>query len=391
MMRICFVTTLPGMLPLLTNAATRESGGGIQVQMTLFADALAARGHEVCFVVAEPPEDGQASPSTPHSRFRLVQAYDRNAGGPLRGLRRLQGLWRALRRADSDVYILPGAGAFAAVIAHFCTRLRRRFVFWSASATDPVCHIPGPSRIARGKRDLTRYGISRAHLIIAQTEEQRRAFGDFMARDAAVIPNVWPLPEKRDTERFAASTGLPFRFVLWVSNLRPEKRPEWALDIAAELGAIPFVIVGGPVHGYERLYEDLRARAVAMPNVTFCGLVPFDETPGYFGAAELLLNTSAVEGYPNTYLQAWAARKPVVASFDPDEVICRFGLGRHADSRAHLAAAVAALWQDEVLRRTMGDAGYAYLQEYHSAERVVSLLEAELTKLLGFPAPANEN
>ena len=387
-MRICFVTTLSGMLPLLTNAATRESGGGIQVQTTMLADALAARGHEVCFVIAEALESGQGSPSAPPPRFRLILAYDREAGGPLRGLRRLQGLWRALRRADSDVYILQGAGAFAALILAFCNRFHRAFVFWSASATDPVCHVRGRSRIARGKRGLVRYGIGRAHLIIAQTEAQRQAFRSHMDRDAVVIPNIWPRAAEGDVERPIAGGALPSRFVLWVSNLRPEKRPEWVLDIASELGDIPFVIVGGPVHGYERLYDDLRARAAATPNVTFAGLVPFDETPEYFSAADLLLNTSAVEGYPNTYLQAWAARKPVVASFDPDGVIRRFGLGVSAESQTELASALRALWENAELRRTMGNAGCAYLAEHHDAERVVALLEAVLMKLLRTPASA---
>ena len=391
MMRICFVTTLSGMLPLLTGSATRESGGGIQVQTTLLADALAGRGHEVCFVIAETQGRAAASTGTSHHRFRLVEAYDRDASGVMRGLRRLVGLWRALRQAEADAYILQGAGAFAALIAYFCSRHGRSFVFWSASATDPVCHLPGRSRIGRSKRAPAAYGIRRAQLIVAQTEEQRHAFHDFMARDAVVIPNIWPRATSAGAAPPATVQGLPPRYVLWVSNLRPEKRPEWVLDIADELADIPFVIVGGPVHGHEHLYGDCRARAIEMPNVTFVGLVPFGDMPGYFSAADVLLNTSAVEGYPNTYLQAWAEHKPVVASFDPDGVIRRLGLGRSADDKAALTGALRVVWQDADLRRALGDAGHAYLADHHDAEHVVALLEAELTKLAQRPAPARAN
>ena len=46
-----------------------------------------------------------------------------------------------------------------------------------------------------------------------------------------------------------------------------------------------------------------------------------------YDRAKVLVNTSDVEGFPNSYLQAWIRGVPVVTLIDPDGVIEREGLG----------------------------------------------------------------
>jgi len=60
------------------------------------------------------------------------------------------------------------------------------------------------------------------------------------------------------------------------------------------------------------------------------------EEPGALGKR----NTSDVEGFPNTYLRAWIRGLPVVATFDPDGIVSREGLGARVFDTGELAEAV---------------------------------------------------
>jgi glycosyltransferase involved in cell wall biosynthesis len=83
--------------------------------------------------------------------------------------------------------------------------------------------------------------------------------------------------------------------------------------------------------------------AAALPNLQFHGQVRFGATGALFANARLFVNTSAFEGFPNTYLQAWANGVPVIATFDPDGVIAGHGLGMVVDSAGAAGARARAL------------------------------------------------
>ena len=111
--------------------------------------------------------------------------------------------------------------------------------------------------------------------------------------------------------------------------LRQPKRPDLLVEIAKKMPNTRFVIGGGPsLHrsprGYgERIIEDLRA----LPNVEYVGQVPPEKAEQIIADAAVLLSTSDIEGFPNTFTQAWASGTPVVSlTVDPDNVIKRFGL-----------------------------------------------------------------
>jgi glycosyltransferase involved in cell wall biosynthesis len=73
--------------------------------------------------------------------------------------------------------------------------------------------------------------------------------------------------------------------------------------------------------------------------VTFHGSVSFHAVSTFYARARLLVNTSDIEGFPNSYLQAWAHGTPVVAFHDPNGVIQREGLGVAAHTIGEISAA----------------------------------------------------
>ena len=120
--------------------------------------------------------------------------------------------------------------------------------------------------------------------------------------------------------------------VLWVSNLRALKRPELALELARQLPDVRFTVAGGPMPGGQTYYEDVMAAAARLPNVTMLGAVRYAATGALFDRAKIFLNTSSIEGFPNTFLQAWIRGVPVVTFFDPDSLVQRLSLGKAATS-----------------------------------------------------------
>ncbi len=131
--------------------------------------------------------------------------------------------------------------------------------------------------------------------------------------------------------------------MLWIGNLRPLKRPELLLEAAARLPDLSFHLIGGPLPGTEAYFEQVRQRAAILPNVTFHGFVPRHRIAEYLGRARVLVSTSEIEGFPNTYLQAWSHGTPVVAFLDPQQLIARNRLGVVVHDAQELRAAIAKL------------------------------------------------
>ncbi|HEY3157505.1 MAG TPA: glycosyltransferase, partial [Vicinamibacterales bacterium] len=84
-----------------------------------------------------------------------------------------------------------------------------------------------------------------------------------------------------------------------------------------------------------------------------------------YDRARVLVNTSDVEGFPNSYLQAWIAGVPVVTLIDPDGVIAREGLGAAVTAPELLGEAVRHLLADPVAWRAASDRCRAYMARHH--------------------------
>jgi glycosyltransferase involved in cell wall biosynthesis len=154
------------------------------------------------------------------------------------------------------------------------------------------------------------------------------------------------------------------------------------LEIAKKMPETRFVMVGGAVRKHERYYDQIMEEAKAVGNLTCTGFLPFSEADRLFEDATVFLNTSAVEGFPNTYLQAWSRGVPVVGSFDPDEVICEHGLGVHFRTVDEAVDALQSLCTAEAeTLQAIGERATAYVRQNHSPDVVIGQIEALLEDL----------
>ena len=74
--------------------------------------------------------------------------------------------------------------------------------------------------------------------------------------------------------------------------------------------------------------DDGLARGEQSANLNFLGEQSLAQVNERLWACRLVVNTSQTEGFPNTFIQAWARFVPVVSlKVDPDGVIARHQLG----------------------------------------------------------------
>ncbi|MBV8910675.1 MAG: glycosyltransferase family 4 protein [Gammaproteobacteria bacterium] len=332
--RICFVGLEN--LPVLAPEFERYGIGGEQVQQTLLAKAFVRRGIPVSMVVGD---YGQPDGAT-WSGVQVYKAYRPREGIPvLRFVHpRWTKLWGALRRAAADVYYVSCAGAQIGQVAMWAARNDRRMIFRVASDAD--CE-PGRLLIRFWRdRKLYEYGLRHAVSILAQSVRQQALMQSNYGLESSVAYMLVDAPER---ELSLAERDIS---LLWVGNIQRLKGPQVFLELARRIGSSTASMVGGPQRGAEDLYERVRAEAARSGTPTFHGALPYRAANRLFERARVFINTSDVEGFPNTFLQAWIRGVPVVSFFDPDDVIRREGLGHAAGSIDEMERAVRRLTGD---------------------------------------------
>jgi glycosyltransferase involved in cell wall biosynthesis len=159
--------------------------------------------------------------------------------------------------------------------------------------------------------------------------------------------------------------------VLWVGSISYQKRPDLFVKLAKSIPNAYFEMVGGKTRDWQ-LYEKIKREEKTLPNFRFRGFIPYHEVDEYFRRASIFVNTSSIEGFPNTFLQAWANYTPVVSlNVDPDGIIRRYKLGFCSKTFVHLVSDVTKLLECKELREKMGENGRKYVESEHNPLKIV--------------------
>lgn len=228
----------------------------------------------------------------------------------------------------------------------------------AAFVETPLVH-PGQPFGGSGASDLARYRRDDAILALTEWEaDWYRARGVARVHVTGIGPILAPIPA------VAADPAT----VLFVGRKERYKGYD-ALIAAAPLvwrarADARFVAIGQP---------RFRApRPPADPRWEERGVVSEEEKAAAYARATVFAMPSAHETFGHTYLEAWAARRPVIAGdIPPLREIVREGIdGLHVghDPQA-LARAILALLDDPDLARRLGESGHARGQRW-SWERV---------------------
>jgi glycosyltransferase involved in cell wall biosynthesis len=360
-----------------TSAATaglydRSHGraGGAERQMTLLARSLAARGRRVAHVVY-PPRDPISLPVGLTLVHRPPYARRRRLAGSLAEARTV---WRALRDADAAVVIFRSASPAVGVGALFCRVRRRAFVFSSSNISDFTVQIAG-----RSNRMIYRLGVRLADAVVVQSDDQialaHEAFGS--------LRRVVRIPSFAESLEPAGGAGGPRDTFVWLGRAVPQKQPLRYVELAQAVPEAQFIMIPVPDGPSRPVLEALTAEAQRVPNLTILEPLQHAELPSLFGRAVAVVNTSTLEGMPNTFLEAWSCGIPVLTlEFDPDGVVVRERLGIAAGgSWDAFVAGARELWESRFARTDVRARVQTYVRRNHSLDAVGARWDALIGEL----------
>jgi len=356
---ICFVS--PKAYPLLAQDPNIKHVGGAELQQSILAKAFVKQGYKVSMICLDHgQEDGEVIDGV-----TVYRAYRQEAGLPV--LRffypRMSSIVSCMKRANADVYYQRCSGMLTGIIAKFCQIYNKSAIFSGAHNDDFTIN----SSKLKNKKDkfLFQYGLKRIQQIIVQNSEQQKLLQKNFARDSIIVNNAYEPPANAVNDKKGC--------ILWVSTMRQFKRPHLFIELLKLLPQYEFKMIGGA--GDKDIYNNIEKLAQALPNLTFCGFVPFTHIEAHYDQARLVINTSDTEGFPNAFLQSWARSIPTVSFYDCG---ARDNDGNEVCDRVEdindMKIRVEQLMTDEALWEKRGAQANNYFVNNHSVDSVVKHL-----------------
>lgn len=365
--------------PLKLAITCYPSVGGSGILASELGEELAARGHEIHFISYEQPF---RMPSGPRVFFHpvAVNSYDLFKY-PDYTLPLSVKMAEVAKQHALDVlhvhYAVPHATAaiLARAMLHEEHRLR---IITTLHGTDTTLLGRDP-----GYGPAIKHALENSDAITTVSEFMRcetvRLLG--VQRPIEVIHNFFePHPPSHRREEVRRDLGLApgEAMLLHLSNLRPLKRLDLLLDVAARLrAALPFKLVILAGADSSKLAADVRRRGLEKHVVIRERVIDIED---YLQAADLGLFTSEVESFCLSILELMSVGVPSAAfatggipevTIDEETgVLAPFG-----DSTA-LAGKIETLLRDPARRRALGEAGRLRAREKFSAQAIVPHYEA---------------
>ena len=199
MKSICFVSH--NIYPLIAKLDNIPFIGGAELQQSILGGVFRNNGWRVKYVTGVYNKKSQ---NEIIDEFRVIKTFADSEG--IRGMRflcpRLIKLLKALKVADCDYYYQRGAGFSTGIIAHFCRKYKKKFIYSGASDTDFIpSEIKVPYLI---DKILYKWGIKKArgreHY---QTEkfEWKRSGLTIQMQDANEAPIDERIPTRASDEK----------------------------------------------------------------------------------------------------------------------------------------------------------------------------------------------
>jgi hypothetical protein len=306
--------------------------------------------------------------------------------------------WQAdprLSALDSDVFCTFGVQSHSATVIASAREARKPtvLILGSDGDLDPEYGPASTFVSTYGDRgDVCWRILQEADAIVAQTVEQQQTLRERFGRESVVIANPIDVEEwdagLSQQPRAEDAAGLQ-RYALWIGRADAvHKRPQLCVELARMCPEVPFLLIMNP----RDAELDSQLRREAPLNVRFVRSVPFSRIPAVFAGAAMLVNTSLLEGFPNTFLQAALARVPIVSLQVAEQFLQELRCGVFANGDlCGLATGVRAMWAAPTAAEVLNHARGYVVARHGLRERVADLagvLQSQVSGRTHAEAPA---
>ena len=338
-MRICFIShSAYGYF----NPNVGYTGGGAQRQFSMLARRLTDE-FDVHFIVGDYGQPQQQV----IDGVTLHRSYAPDADGSfLNSTRKFLQLYRTMRAVDADLYLTrstPRKAIATYLLSHELGSSHLFHISHENHLLRPVDEFSPPFLA------LYKHVLSHSAAVVCQTDRQSKALSQFYGVNGTQIPNGYPtietIPPYDEREYF-----------LWVGRLsRTTKRPHLYLDLAENNPEKQFFLIGP--EGRDKSYNRrIQARSNDLQNVKYIESIPPNQIDRYYREAIALVNTSAVEGFPNIFLEAWRLGTPTLSlSLDLNQYLDDIDILHASDDIHDMNEMLQQLADRPELRKTYGE------------------------------------
>lgn len=367
MARIAFFTF--NAYEMLTGGHDSDAVGGAQLQQILIAEELADRGHKVFFIEYDTARKSEEK----INGIQVITKPRPSGSAPIRAFDAIKGTMKILREIELDVCYRRVLNFELLPISFYTSFSDCRFVYGIShddELTDKPHLFSQGIKSTNSYKRLNQFALSTADAVIAQNSHQYDLAVEQLNTEVYNIPNCYKV---RSVQPIDWEYDSPV--VFWAARFQPWKQPEVVASLAEALPSVTFVMAGAP--GDEKTYNKLEQSTKSLENVHLIGYIPLEQIDRYFSAADIFLNTSSKEGFPNTFLQAWAQGTPVASlQVDPNNIISEEEIGIIADgSTKKLEKRLKELTQDKQKLEKLGRANKEYLKSNHTVDTITSRYE----------------
>ena len=364
-MKVCIVAS--------TSWLTHKTIGGAEKQISYIALALVKAGHSVDLYTTD--IDTHCEESGVH----IIPAWNNTKG--IKTLRlfiyRLPYLRRQILDNQYDLIYMRGYPIFAPGVISAAKKARVVSVLGLASNANISWKHWKSARPGRSnwwycleciKHAYYRYGALRKANILGVQNSFQRIFVQKFNRNTLFIPNIY-IPSKAYSNATIRNND-----IAWIGHFQFTKGIQYLPYLINRLSNYSFTIVGKCKGIQEGLILE---KIIEKENVCYHSYLDNELIKNLLASSKLLLSTSPFEGFPNTFLEAWYERIPVISLYaDPNKLLNEYGLGYCSEGDSNDLISIASdLLESESARKEIGERARNYVLKNHDQKYVVSIFE----------------
>lgn len=343
--------------------------GGAEYQVSLITEQLAADDRFEVTVLSR-----NVDPSFIPENYAIKKIHSPRFLGRFTKAFDAKSLLSALQNVRPDIIYQRSGSAYTGICARYARKNRIPMVWHISHDLDVMPKIASrkfPFDLI--EKTCLEYGIRHADHIIAQTDTQASLLKNNYGRSASqIIRNFHPLPD--EDKSLSKSERVK---IVWIANFKPIKQPELFVRLAKELENVidaQFVMIGKISNHkqYGQLLDDIHS----LKSLDYIGEQPQEKVNQILSESHLLVNTSKLEGFSNTFIQAWMREVPVITlAVDPDNLIKNNGMGVCTGHYEKLKDTIIDLVRSPEQRIQMGQKGKEYAYQNHSMKNIDKIHE----------------